>query len=139
MTSNQPESEARRRELERRYGIPSDRFCGLDAETMSRAIVAHDCGPLRPGEAVGYNPVGSPEIRLGWLRQAFGPGADAEQLRLRVQFFHGRISDALLLDWMLPNDDFDRQVVEGLARLYPDLTAEARAVIAGNYSYSHAK
>ena len=31
------------------------------------------------------------------------------------------------------------QVVEGLARLYPDLTAEAQAVIAGNYSYSHAK
>jgi hypothetical protein len=139
VTPTQPESEASRRELERRYGIPSDRFCGIDAETMSRALVAHDCGPLRPGEAVGYNPVGSPETRLGWLRQAFGPEADAEQLRLRVQFFRGRISDALSLDWMLPNDEFDRQVFEGLARLYPDLTAEARAVIAGNYSYSHAK
>jgi hypothetical protein len=139
VTPNQPESEAPRRELERRYGIPSDRFCGLDAETMSRAIVAHDCGPLGPGEAVGYNPVGLPETRIGWLRQAFGSEADVEQLRLRVQFFHGRISDALLVDWMLPNDEFDRQVVEGLARLYPDLTADARAVIAGNYSYSHAK
>jgi hypothetical protein len=139
VTPNQPESEALQRELERRYGIPPDRFCGLDAETMSRAIVAHDCGPLGPGEAVGYNPVGSPETRLGWLRQAFGSEADVEQLRLRLQFFRGRISDALSLDWMLPNDEFDRQVVEGLARLYPDLTAEARTVIAGNYSYSHAK
>jgi hypothetical protein len=139
VTPNQPESEAPRRELERRYGIPSDRFCGLEAETMSRAIVAHDCGPLRPGEDIGYNPVGLPETRIGWLRQAFGSEADVEQLRLRVQFFHGRISDALLVDWMLPNDEFDRQVVEGLARLYPDLTADARAVIAGNYSYSHAK
>ena len=134
-----PEFMSLRLELEDRYGIPPDRFCGLDAATMSCAIIAHDCGPLRPGEAVGYNPIGSPETRLGWLRQAFGPDVDVEHLRLCVQFFHGRISEALPLDWMLPNDEFDRQVVEGLARLYPDLTPEARAVIAGNHSYSHAR
>jgi hypothetical protein len=139
VTPNQPESEAPRRELERRFGIPPDRFCGLDAATMSRAIIAHDCGPLRPGEAVGYNPIGSTETRLGWLRQAFGRDVNAEHLRLCVQFFHGRISEALPLDWMLPNDDFDRQIVEGLARLYPDLTPEARSVIAGKTSYSHAR
>ena len=135
----QSELMALRLELEGRYGIPPDRFCGLGAETMSRAIIAHDSGPLRTGESVGYNPIGSPETRLGWLRQAFGPDVDAEHLRLCVQFFHGRISEALPLNWMLPNDDFDRQVVEGLARLYPDLTPKARAVIAGNYSYSHAR
>ena len=30
-------------------------------------------------------------------------------------------------------------VVDGLARHFPELTADARQVIAGNYSYSHAK
>jgi len=55
------------------------------------------------------------------------------------QFFGGRVSRALALDWMLDNDAFDRAVTEGLARHFPDLSADARRVIAGNYSYSHAK
>ena len=128
-----------RREFEARYGIPPDRFCGMTAADMSRAIVAYDCGPRRPAETVGYNPVGSPETRRGWLREEFGPDADVEAIRLRVQFFGGRVDEALGLDWMLDNDAFDRAVVDGLARHYPDLTADARAVLAGNYSYSHMK
>lgn len=127
------------RELEARYGIPPDRFCGMTAAEMSRAIVAYDCGPHRPGQTVGYNPVGSPETRLGWLREEFGADADVETIRLRVQFFGGRVDAALDLDWMLDNDAFDRAVVEGLTRHYPELTADARAALAGNYSYSHMK
>jgi hypothetical protein len=88
---------------------------------------------------VGYNPVGAPETRLGWLREEFGPDADVEMIRLRVQFFGGRVDAALGLDWMKDNDAFDRAVVAGLERHFPDLTADARAVLAGNYSYSHMK
>jgi len=40
---------------------------------------------------------------------------------------------------MLDNQEFDQVVWDGLALHYPDLSADARAVIAGNYSYSHAK
>lgn len=130
---------AARREFEAQSGIPPDRFCGLTAGDMSRAIVAHDGGPRRPGEAVGYNPVGSPETRLGWLREEFGVDADVETIRLRVQFFGGRVDEALALDWMQDNDAFDRAVVDGLARHFPELTADARNVLAGNYSYSHMK
>jgi hypothetical protein len=135
---NDPKAAARR-QLEAEYGIPPDRFCGLSAADMSRAIVAYDGGPRRPGEAAGYNPVGSLETRRGWLREEFGPEADVETIRLRVQFFGGRVDATLDLDWMQDNADFDRAVVEGLARHFPDLTADARAVLAGNYSYSHAK
>jgi hypothetical protein len=130
---------AARREFEAQYGIPPDRFCGLSAAEMSRAIVAYDCGPREPGQAVGYNPIGSPETRLDWLRAEFGPDADVETLRLRVQFFGGRVDAALALDWMQDNDAFDRAVVAGLERHFSDLTADAQAVLAGNYSYSHMK
>jgi len=133
------EAPARHQDLERQYGIPPDRFCGLTADEMSRAIVAHDCGPRRPGEPIGYNPIGSPETRAGWLRDAFGPVADVEALRLRMQFFLARVREALKVDWMLDNDEFDRAVWNGLSTHYPDLTSDARAVIAGNYSYSHMK
>jgi hypothetical protein len=136
--SDDPKAAARRR-FEAEYGIPPDRFCGLSATDMSRAIVAHDGGPRRPGEAAGYKPLGSPETRLGWLREEFGPDADVETIRRQVQFFGGRVDAALALDWMQDNAEFDRAVVEGLARHFPDLTADARAVLAGNYSSSHAK
>ncbi len=79
------------------------------------------------------------ETRLGSLQEEFGAGADTERSRLQEQFFGGRIDQALKLDWMLPSDQFDRQVWAGLAEHFPELTEEARAVIAGNYSYSHAK
>ena len=130
---------ATRSELERHYGIPSDRFCGLTADEMSRAIVASDCGPRAPGEPIGYNPIGSEETRRQWLREAFGPDADVEAIRLRIQFFMGRVREALQIDWMLDNQAFDRAVCDGLARHYPELSSDARSVIAGNYSYSHAK
>jgi len=126
-------------DLERQHGIPADTYCGLSPEDMSRAIVAYHSGPREPGKPVGYWPVGSEEMRLEWLRAEFGPAADVERIRLQEQFFGGRVSRALKLDWMLPNDEFDRAVTEGLRQHFPELTEDARRVIAGNYSYSHAK
>lgn len=101
---------------------------------MSRAIVAYHCGP---GSTVGYNPVGSPETRLGWLREEFGAEADVERIRLQEQAFASRVAAVLNPDWMLPDTEFDRAVADGLRRHFPELTDEARRVIAGNYSYSH--
>jgi hypothetical protein len=125
--------------LERQYGIPPGKYCGLSPEDMSRAIVAYHSGTRRPDQPVGYNPVGSLETRLSWLRNEFGPDADIERIRLQEQFFSGRVSRALNTNWMLPDQDFDRAVGEGLREHFPELTEEARQVIAGNYSYSHAK
>jgi hypothetical protein len=125
--------------LERQYGIPPDTYCGLTPEDMSRAIVAYHSGPRRPDEPVGYSPIGSLEARLGWLRDEFGPDADITRIRVQEQFFSSRVSRSLKLDWMLPNDEFDRAVLEGLRRNFPELTEEAQNVIVGNYSYSHAK
>lgn len=126
-------------DLERQHDIPPDKYCGLSPEDMSRVVVAYHSGPRRQGEPVGYMPVGSFETRLGWLRDEFGPDVDIERMRLQEQFFGARIDEALKLDWMLPNDHFDRRVWEGLATHFSELTEEARTVIAGNYSYSHAK
>lgn len=126
-------------DLERQHGIPPDKFCGLSPADMSRAIVAYHAGPRRHGEPIGYTPVGSPETRLGWLRDEFGSDVDVERILLQEQFFGSRVSRALALDWLLPNDAFDRAVVDGLRRHFPELTDEARLVIAGNYSYSHMK
>jgi len=126
-------------DLERQHGIPPDTYCGLTPEDMSRAIVAYHSGPREPGRPVGYTPIGSVETRRGWLREEFGPDADVERIGLQEQFFGGRVDQALRVDWMLPNDEFDRRVWEGLAKHFPELTEEARIVIAGNYSYSHAK
>ncbi len=127
------------REFEARHGIPADRFCGLTAADMSRAIVAHDGGPREPGAPAAYDPIGSMETRLAWLRAEFGPDADVETIRLRMQFFGGRVSEALKLDWMLDNAAFEQAVAAGLEQHFPDLSADARAVIAGNYAYSHWK
>lgn len=126
-------------ELERQHGIPPDRYCGLTPDEMSRVIVAYHAGPREPGRPVGYMPVGSVETRLGWLREEFGPDADIGRMRLQEQFFGARVDQALRVDWMLPNHEFDRRVWEGLAEHFPELTEEARTVIAGNFSYSHAK
>ena len=126
-------------ELERQHDIPPDTYCGLKPEHMSRAIVAYHGGPRRPGEPVGYMPVGSETHRLDWLREEFGDDADVDGIRVLVQFFGGRVSRAMKLYWMLPNDEFDRAVSDGLRRHFPELTEDARLVIAGDYSYSHAK
>jgi hypothetical protein len=104
---------------------------------LSRAIVAYHCGPRRAGESVGYNPIGSPETRLAWLREEFGPDADVERLRWQEQAFSAGVSRRLDLDWMLPDVEFDRAVVDGLSRHFPELSDDARRVIAGNFSYSH--
>jgi hypothetical protein len=125
--------------LERQYGIPPDKYCGLTPEDMSRAIVAYHSGPRRPDEPVGYSPIGSQETRLGWLRDEFGPDADIKRIRVQEQFFSSRVSRSLKLDWMLDNQEFDRTVAKDLREHFPELTEEARNVIVGNYSYSHAK
>ena len=78
-------------DLERQHGIPPDTYCGLTAEEMSRAIVAYHAGPREPGQPVGYTPVGSVETRLGWLREAFGPDADTERIRLQEQFLEAAL------------------------------------------------
>ena len=126
-------------ELERQYGIPPDTYCGLTPLEMSRAIIAYNSGPGRPGERVGYNPVGSPETRRDWLRREFGPDADIEAIGLRERFFTGRVQSRLALDWSLEDEPFDRAVLEGLRLHFPELTEEARLVLCGNFSYSHAK
>jgi hypothetical protein len=126
-------------DLEREHGIPADTYCGLSPQDMSRAIVAWHAGPPRPGCAPGYWPAASFETRLGWLRDEFGPEADVARIRLLEQFFDARVSRAIDVDWMLPGDEFDRAVAAGLARHFPELSPEARGVIAGNYGYSHAK
>jgi hypothetical protein len=125
--------------LERQYGIPPDKYCGLTPEDMSRAIVAYHSGPRRPDEPVGYSPIGSQETRLGWLRDEFGTDADITRIRVQEQFFSSRVSRSLKLDWMLDNQEFDRTVAKDLREHFPELTEEARNVIVGNYSYSHAK
>lgn len=126
-------------DLERQHGIPDERYCGLTPEDMSRAIVAYHSGPRKPGQPVGYWPAASMETRLGWLREEFGPDADLQRIRLQEQVFGARVSRVVNVDWMLPNAAFDAAVAEALRRHCPELTEEARLVIAGNYSYSHAK
>ncbi len=125
--------------LERRYGISADTYCGLSPEEMSRAIVAIHGGPKRPGEPVGFWPTVSVDAMHAALREEFGPAADVERIRLQEQFFGGRVSRALDVDWTLPGEAFGRAVAEGLGRHFPDLSDDARRVIAGSYAYSHAK
>jgi len=126
-------------DIARRHGIPADTYCGLSAADMSRAVVAHDSGPRRPGEPAGYWPAAAADTRLAWLREEFGPDADIARLQIVLQVFQHRVSRTLAVDWQLPNDEFDRAVAAGLDRHFPGLSADARRVIAGNYSYSHAK
>lgn len=126
-----------RDQLEREHGIPPDRFCGLTADEMSRAIVAHDCAPHAPGQPIGYDPIATEEARIDRLREAFGPEADVAAIRQRLRFFLARVSEAVRVDWMLDDASFDRAVWDSLAAHYPDLSSDARNVIVGNYSYSH--
>jgi len=126
-------------ELVERHRIGADRYCGFSPEEMSRAVIACHSGLRRPGERVGYWPAGSEETRMEWLRAEYGPTADLERVRVVVQFFDHRIAETLAIDWDLPNEAFDRAVAAALARHYPELSDDARRVIAGSFSYSHAK
>ena len=126
-------------DIEREHSIPAATYCGLSPGEMSRAIIACHSRPGRPGETVSYWPVVSEEIRLGMLREEFGPDADVARIRIQEQFFSSRVSRALKPDWMLPAAEFDRHVVEGLRLHFPELSDDARRVIAGSYSYSHSK
>jgi hypothetical protein len=126
-------------ELERRHGIGPDRYCGLTPAEMSRAVVACHSGPRRPGEPAGDWPAGSAETQTRRLSEEYGPTADLERLLVLVQFFDHRVAQTLDVDWRLSNEEFDHAVAAGLVRHYPELTDDARRVIAGNFSYSHAK
>lgn len=126
-------------ELERQHAIPPDRFCGIGPADMSRVVVACHSRRGPPGEPVGFWPIVSPEIQLDNLRAEFGPEADVARLRLLEQFFSSRVNQTVAVDWDLPDVEFGRAVWEGLERHYPELTADARRVIAGSYSYSHMK
>jgi hypothetical protein len=64
---------------------------------------------------------------------------NAERIQLQVDFFMGKLSDLIPVDWTLPDDQFAKVVREGLDREFPDLSEDARRVILANYSYSHAK
>ena len=139
MTADPPPFYPTFEDLERAHGIPADTYCGMSPGEMSRAIVACHAGPRRPGAAIGYWPEVSEEARLERLREEFGPEADVARLRIQEQFFSSRVSRALKLDWMLPAAEFDRLVAEGLETRFPELSDDARKVIAGNYSYSHSK
>jgi hypothetical protein len=50
--------------------------------------------------------------------QAANPSGEPKQ--------SGRIDQSLKLDWMLPNDEFDRAVLGGLRQNFPELTDDAR-------------
>jgi hypothetical protein len=127
------------RELKDKHQIPDERFFGLDAESMSRAIVAMMNGPMEKDRPVGFFPVVSREIHHQWIREAFGSAVNAERIQLQVDFFMGKLSDLIPVDWTLPDDQFAKVVREGLDREFPDLSEDARRVILANYSYSHTK
>lgn len=126
-------------DVERRHGVGRDRYCGITPAEMSRAVVACHSGPRAPGEPAGYWPAGSTETQTQRLREEYGPTADVERLLVMVQFFDHRVAQTLGVDWQLSNVEFDHAVAAALERHYPELTADARRVIAGNFSYSHAK
>ena len=118
---------------------PVDPYFGLTPLEMSRAIVAIHSRPREPGQPASFWPNVSTELQLGWLRDEFGPAANIDRIWRQEQLFSDHVSRVLKLDWMLPNDEFDRAVAAGLQRHFPELTEDARRVITGNYSYSHAK
>ncbi len=66
-TSLQQQLDRQIAELEERYQIRSDRYCGLTPAKISRAVIACPSGPRRPGEPVGYWPARSEETRTEWL------------------------------------------------------------------------
>lgn len=126
-------------ELVQRYNIGPDKYCGCAPAEIERMVVAHHAGTVEPGEPVGYWPAVSAETQAERLRGAFGPDVDVARLRVVLQFFEARVAEALQLDWKWPNDEFDRAVVAGLDRHYPELSSTARRLIAAAFSYSHAK
>ena len=124
---------------------PDAPYFGLTPLEMSRAIVAIHSKPREPGrpgepaQPVGFWPTVSTELQLGQLRDEFGSEANVDRIWRQEQLFSDHVSRVLRLDWSLPNDEFDRAVAAGLQRHFPELTEDARRVITGSYSYSHAK
>lgn len=126
-------------ELRQKHQIPEERFYGLDEQSMSLAIVASmGLGGL-DGAPVGYDPVRTPETSQQRLHQAFGEQADVERIQVQINFFLAKVRQLIPVDWMLPAFQFAQVIEEGLEKHFPELSADARNVILGSYTYSHAK
>lgn len=126
-------------ELRQKHQIPEERFYGLDERSMSLAIVASmGLGGL-DGAPVGYDPVRTPETSQQRLHQAFGEQADVERIQVQINFFLAKVRQLIPVDWMLPAFQFAQVIEEGLEKHFPELSADARNVILGSYTYSHAK
>ncbi|MFN5770404.1 MAG: hypothetical protein ACK5ZC_10840 [Pirellulaceae bacterium] len=126
-------------ELRQKHQIPEERFYGLDERSMSLAIVASmGLGGL-DGAPVGYDPVRTPETSHQRLHQAFGEQADVERIQVQINFFLAKVRQLIPVDWMLPAFQFAQVIEEGLEKHFPELSVDARNVILGSYTYSHAK
>jgi 7-cyano-7-deazaguanine synthase in queuosine biosynthesis len=126
-------------EMRQKYQIPEDRFYGLDGDSMSRAIVAsRGIGGL-DGTPAAYNPLQSPESSRQRLQEAFGEKAGVERIQVQIDFVLATVSQSIPVDWMLPAPQFVQVVEGGLEEHFPDLSVDARNVILGSYTYSHAK
>ena len=126
-------------ELRQKHQIPEVRFYGLDEQSMSLAIVASmGLGGL-DGAPVGFDPVRTPEASQQRLHQAFGEQADVERIQVQINFFLAKVRQLIPVDWMLPALQFAQVIEEGLEKHFPELSADARNVILGSYTYSHAK
>ncbi|MFN5466894.1 MAG: hypothetical protein ACK523_19140 [Pirellulaceae bacterium] len=126
-------------ELRQKHQIPEERFYGLDERSMSLAIVASmGLGGL-DGAPVGYDPVRTPETSQQRLHQAFGEQADVERIQVQINFFLAKVRQLIPVDWMLPAFQFAQVIEEGLEKHFPELSVDARNVILGSYTYSHAK
>jgi hypothetical protein len=126
-------------ELRQKHQIPEERFYGLDEQSMSLAIVASmGLGGL-DGAPVGYDPVRTPETSQQRLHQAFGEQADVERIQVQINFFLAKVRQLIPVDWMLPAFQFAQVIEEGLEKHFPELSVDARNVILGSYTYSHAK
>ncbi|MFN9549129.1 MAG: hypothetical protein ACK56Q_02490 [Pirellulaceae bacterium] len=126
-------------ELRQKHQIPEERFYGLDERSMSLAIVASmGLGGL-DGAPVGYDPVRTPETSQQRLHQAFGEQADVERIQVQINFFLAKVRQLIPVDWMLPAFQFAQVIEEGLEKHFSELSVDARNVILGSYTYSHAK
>ncbi|MFN5950513.1 MAG: hypothetical protein ACK43N_18615, partial [Pirellulaceae bacterium] len=73
------------------------------------------------------------------LHQAFGEQADVERIQVQINFFLAKVRQLIPVDWMLPAFQFAQVIEEGLEKHFPELSVDARNVILGSYTYSHAK
>jgi hypothetical protein len=58
---------------------------------------------------------------------------------VQINFFLAKVRQLIPVDWMLPAFQFAQVIEEGLEKHFPELSVDARNVILGSYTYSHAK